>query len=396
MTVCFFSFFLDMDKSITYQKLRHILLNMDMVTIKLFSFYIIVCSLILASCYVKKTIEINNKTVQVKEIEKESDTQSPEGTTEKTAYDVMQILDKEILQPNLSAEVFKNAFLKNTPTYEFDIRNPLAICKLDGYDYLHIVSDIDSVKSKIIRTYRIRYSIDKGIKHYGDGEPEESYEYTVFDETGCINKKYYFIVDKDKSLKFRHICDFLCDGKTYTVSNFGDGYNNQFKTTETFFITQNPNGSVDLDNNERSLYHFENGNITFNFINKVDMYKRTDGKIIYNSISRTKEEFNEGTIFCNGIIMENLRSANDKCINHSVYSTENGEGEILHYSINDENIREDYPSSYLKRILNQAGYLEYEEIRPLINGADGEYSCIKTELLSEPDELFLRYIGKYE
>ena len=126
------------------------------------------------------------------------------------------------------------------------------------------------------------------------------------------------------------------------------------------------------------------------------MYKRTDGKIIYNSISRTKEEFNEGTIFCNGIIMENLRSANDKWINHSVYSTENGEGEILHYSINDENIREDYPSSYLKRILNQAGYLEYEEIRPLINGADGEYSYIKTELLSEPDELFLRYIGKYE
>ena len=50
----FFSFFLDMDKSITYQRLRHILLNMDMVTIKLFSFYIIVCSLILASCYVKK------------------------------------------------------------------------------------------------------------------------------------------------------------------------------------------------------------------------------------------------------------------------------------------------------------------------------------------------------
>ena len=94
--------------------------------------------------------------------------------------------------------------------------------------------------------------------------------------------------------------------------------------------------------------------------------------------------------------MENLRSANDKWINHSVYSTENGEGEILHYSINDENIREDYPSSYLKRILNQAGYLEYEEIRPLINGADGEYSYIKTELLSEPDELFLRYIGKYE
>jgi hypothetical protein len=269
--------------------------------------------------------------------------------------------------------VFKDVFPETSPTYQFDVRNPLLKNEL-------YVTDISVLENRILRTTLDGYSILKdGTKVYDDSDIRTiAYRYYIFDKSGQITDKYIIVVE-DNGLTFNNKHKiYKCDGKTYT-----DG--------DVSYVIKKDGKSVILFNNEKPAYEFSQ--------NRIVQYQQHG-----NSVERQEYACTGDSATCTdwwdkrisavrdyqyGILIKDYRPIPDGEFVRLFTSAE-GTG-LRQTSETRSGKKKAYPDQYTERRRNAAGFLEYELVRPVKDGSPGDYSISKAEIIDGPDEILQKY-----
>ncbi len=313
---------------------------------------------------------------------------------------ILTILFTASCKEKSSKDLFKDFIPKSLSTYEYFIQNPMI-------NNLYI-TDLDSIKGKIIKTYSEDYDIHKdGRITYGDGDGKMiGYFYYFFDSDG---EEYasYFLTGYDNEI-------FTTDENIYeykesiftstttmnrlynnTKENESTIYeikkennklyitelnlNNKYSTTQKVYerdgdklkITNYPIKKGVIDNNFRTEYFYENDKSISNEYRQGELY-------------RTKENIqgrNILTINRRPEFMEIWTYIPDKNIINSVYRKEDYNGVIIKEQTQRPTIVK----------YNSIGIVEESYYGPEIEGTPGTYRKTVTEILDEPDELLLKY-----
>ena len=299
-----------------------------------------------------------------------------------------------------SKDLFKSFIPKSLSNYEYFIQNPMN-------NNLYI-TDLDSIKGKIIKTYSEDYDIHKdGRITYGDGDGKMiGYFYYFFDSDGEVYA-YYSLSGYDNEIftTYENIYEYKESVFTSTTTmnrlynntkeNESTIYeikkennklyitelnlNNKYSTTQKVYerdgdklkITNYPIKKGVIDNNFRTEYFYENDKSISNEYRQGELY-------------RTKENIqgrNILTINRRPEFMEIWTYIPDENIINSVYRKEDYNGVIIKEQTQRPTIVK----------YNSIGIVEEFYYGPEIEGTPGTYRKTKTEILDKPDELLLKY-----
>lgn len=317
---------------------------------------------------------------------------------------ILTILFTASCKEKSSKDLFKTFIPKSLSNYEYFIQNPMN-------NNLYI-TDLDSIKGKIIKTYTEDYDIHKdGRITYGDGDGKMiGYFYYFFDSDGEEYASYSLTgYDNENSISVNTTVENIYEYKdsifiststmnrlynntketeftTYEIKKENNklyvtelNLNNKYSTTQKVYerdgdklkITNYPIKKGVIDNNYRTEYIYENDKSISNEYRQGELY-------------RTKENIqgrNILTINRRPEFMDIWTYKLEKNIINSIYRKENYSGVIM---------KEQRQTPTIVKY-NSIGISEESYYGPEIEGTPGTYRKTKTEILDKPDELLLKY-----
>lgn len=313
---------------------------------------------------------------------------------------ILTILFTASCKEKSSKDLFKTFIPKSLANYEYFIQNPMN-------NNLYI-TDLDSIKGKIIKTYTEDYDIHKdGRITYGDGDGKMiGYFYYFFDSDGEEYASYTLSgYDNEIFTTYENIYEYKesvftstttmnrlynntkeNESTTYEIKKENNklyitelNLNNKYSTTQKIYerdgdklkITNYQIKKGVIDNNFRTEYFYENDKSISNEYRQGELY-------------RTKENIqgrNILTINRRPEFMEIWTYIPDENIINSVYRKEDYNGVIIKEQTQRPTIVK----------YNSIGIVEESYYGPEIEGTPGTYRKTVTEILDEPDELLLKY-----
>lgn len=286
-------------------------------------------------------------------------------------------------------KVFKNYFNPKDSNYEFNARNPLYVDKF-------YIEDLSKLKNKIIKeTYETYYITEKGQKYYSDSTVRDvMYRYYVFDSNGTITDEYYIDIGDDGYILRKTHVKYSCTNEEYQITE--EDLRRNKTTVYKANITSNKDEltlTFDKKYDFATEYIFGKNKITKKDTTKIDKqsinnYVVSNENIfqkVFNYSDNTEEIIRTIEYYkCCMVERERyLPNGNDL----EKYENTDGDKGIVTYSTKGQNpkIQEEYIRKF-----NPIGFLEYEEIRPY-EREDGDYYITTREILSSPDEFFIKY-----
>lgn len=286
-------------------------------------------------------------------------------------------------------KVFKNYFNPKDSNYEFNARNPFYVGKF-------YIEDLSKLKNKIIKETYETYYIDKnGQKYYSDSTLRDvMYRYYVFDSNGTITDEYYIDIVENGYLFYKIHTKYSCT-------------NDEYQITEEDFIRNKTTvykANITSNKDELTLTFDKKYALTTEIIFSKDKMIKKDTTIEHSidineyiidnekiyvkeiDVKDGVEEIFRTMVFEKCCLVEEdryLPNGNDL----EKYENTDGEQGIVTYSTKGQNseIQEEYIRKF-----NPIGFLEYEEIKPY-EREYGDYYIRKREILSSPDELFIKH-----
>lgn len=313
---------------------------------------------------------------------------------------ILTILFTASCKEKSSKDLFKDFIPKTLANYEYLIQNPMI-------NNLYI-TDLDSIKGKIIKTYSEDYDIHKdGRITYGDGDGKMiGYFYYFFDPDGEEYASYSLTgYDNEIFTTDENIYEYKESVFTSTTT-MNRLYNNTKENESTTYEIKKENNKLYITelnlNNKYSTSQkvYERDGDKLKIINYpikkgvIDNNFRTE--YLYENDKSISNEYRQGELYRT---KENIQGRNILTINRRPEFME-----IWTY-IPDENIinsvyrKEDYNGVIIKEQTqrptivkyNSIGIVEESYYGPEIEGTPGTYRKTVTEILDEPDELLLKY-----
>ena len=317
---------------------------------------------------------------------------------------ILTILFTASCKEKSSKDLFKDFIPKSLSTYEYFIQNPMT----NNF----YITDLDSIKGKIIKTYSEDYDIHKdGRITYGDGDGKMiGYFYYFFDSEGKEYASYSLTGYDNKNLNtvdttVENIYEYK-ESIFISTTTMNRLYNNTKENKSTTYEIKKENNKLYVTelnlNNKYStiqkIYERDGDKlIIINYPIKkgvIDNYSRTE--YVYENDKSISNEYRQGELYRT---KENIQGRNVLTINRRpefmdiwIYKPE---GNI----INSIYRKEDYNGVIIKEQTqkptivkyNSIGIVEESYYGPEIEGTPGTYRKTTTEILDKPDELLLKY-----
>lgn len=283
--------------------------------------------------------------------------------------------------------VFKDVFPKDSPTYQFDVRNPLLKNEL-------YVTDISALKNRILRTTQEEYTLSEdGHTYYSDSDIRSVvYEYYIFDADGHISDTYIINLNETGWYPCWYHTVYDCNKHVYTVTKNSTSNTTENSVESMPFLIKQESNSVNLyDANGEPAYEFSQ--------NRMVQYRQYAGLVerleyAYTGDSATCTDWWDKRMtavrdYQYGILVKEYRPIPDGEFVRLCTSAK-GTG-LRQTSETRSGKKKAYPDQYTERRRNAAGFLEYELVRPVKDGDPGDYSISKAEIIDGPDEILQKY-----
>lgn len=288
-------------------------------------------------------------------------------------------------------EKIEDYISKDFCNYEFTKNNPHLF--MDMYNIL-FVSDLNSVKGKIVKREYLKYEIYKpGKTRCGDAERSLSYRYYFFDKKGRVYKEIWFSIYDNNLIGDKKEKNYTFNKKEIIKKEiiYPEIWksNKNIKVKEEKILKCNDeNNCYVLKTDTGKELKFLTGKIICSTNDEEEIIEYTKDNFVYSiyNISDFNKNLSDEKEYKNNVLYKDL------IIKFPVSEKLYNDDTVIYNFIKDSGETKTY-KRFLVREFYDSGLLKYEAITPKKDSMEelGDYNFTKIEILDKEDDLLKQF-----